>query len=119
MLVVVHSNTKGQLDMVRILMLTGAVMLFGAASALAQEAPNTTMPSPAATPTPEGRQMHDRDGWMAMRRQRLAMFQKSAGFRFKRGDAEIDIKCAADEPMRACVEAAATLIDKVTASVPH
>jgi hypothetical protein len=37
----------------------------------------------------------------------------AAHFRFRRGDAEIDIHCALQEPMRACVDAASTLLDKV------
>ena len=31
---------------------------------------------------------------------------EAARFHFRRGDAEIDIKCAANEPMQACVTAA-------------
>jgi hypothetical protein len=58
-------------------------------------------------------------GWMAMHEHHMAMMQGAAAFRFRRGDAEIDIKCAASESTKACVDAAATLIDKINASVPH
>jgi hypothetical protein len=107
--------------MARILLMIGAVILLSAASALAQDAPSAATPPPADGPMPgiPRPPMGDRGGWMAMHRHHMAMLQKAAAFRFKRGDAEIDIKCAVDEPTRACVEAAATLIDKVTASVPH
>jgi len=43
----------------------------------------------------------------------MPMMQKSAGFRFKRDGAEIDIRCAADESTKACVDAASVLIDKL------
>ena len=38
---------------------------------------------------------------------------KAAVFRFHKGDARVDIKCAEDEPTKACVDAASTLIDKL------
>lgn len=38
---------------------------------------------------------------------------EGAHFKFTRGDNTIDVKCADDEPMRACVDAAGTLLDKV------
>jgi len=38
---------------------------------------------------------------------------KAAHFSFRRGDSRVDIKCAADEPMKACVDAAMTLADKL------
>ena len=36
-----------------------------------------------------------------------------AYLRFKRGDAEVDIRCPEDESMRDCLSAAATLLDKL------
>ena len=36
-----------------------------------------------------------------------------AHFRFRKGDAVVDIKCAEDEPMKACVEAGTALLDKI------
>ncbi len=40
---------------------------------------------------------------------------KAAHFRFTRGDGTIDVKCADDEPMRACVDATVMLLDKLHA----
>lgn len=40
---------------------------------------------------------------------------KAAVFHFRRGDARIDIKCADDEPTKACVDAATVLMDKLAA----
>ena len=40
---------------------------------------------------------------------------KAARFQFSRGEAEVDIRCAEDEPMRACADAAGVLIDKLAA----
>ena len=37
----------------------------------------------------------------------------AAFFRFRRGDAEMDIKCPASENVQACVAAAGSLMDKV------
>lgn len=49
-----------------------------------------------------------------------AMMQgsKAAQFHFARGENRIDIRCAADEPTKACVDAATTLLDKL-ASQPQ
>jgi hypothetical protein len=38
---------------------------------------------------------------------------RAAHFRFERGPARIDIHCAADEPTKACVDAASALLDKI------
>lgn len=38
---------------------------------------------------------------------------KGASFRLERGDARLDIKCADEEPMAACVEAVGKLLDRV------
>ena len=40
---------------------------------------------------------------------------KGARFRFSRGDNTIDVRCADDEPTRACVDATVTLLDKLNA----
>jgi hypothetical protein len=39
---------------------------------------------------------------------------KAAHFRLRNGNAGIDVKCADDEPMKACVDAAGQLIDKLS-----
>ena len=38
---------------------------------------------------------------------------KAAHFRFRKGDAMVDVKCADDEPTKACVDAASVLLDKL------
>jgi hypothetical protein len=48
----------------------------------------------------------------------MGMMQKSAGFRFKKDGAEIDIRCASDENTKACVDAASVLIDKIASMKP-
>ncbi len=40
---------------------------------------------------------------------------KAAHFNFRKGDARVDIKCADDEPMKACVDAGMALLDKLAA----
>lgn len=44
---------------------------------------------------------------------RMAPPSKAAHFVLHRGDAVVDIKCAEDEPMKACVDAATVLLDKL------
>jgi hypothetical protein len=43
---------------------------------------------------------------------------KAAHFRMRSGTAAIDIKCADDEPTKACADAASQLIDKLSAVAP-
>jgi len=43
---------------------------------------------------------------------------KAAHFRLRRGDVEIDAKCADDETMKACADTASQLIDKL-ATLPR
>jgi hypothetical protein len=101
--------------MTRLNLLAGAFLVLGAAAAHAQGAPSD---APAAPPPggEDGGMMHgpmgDHGGYRGMHH-RAMMMQKSAGFRFKRDGAEIDIRCAANEPTKACVDAAAVLIDKL------
>lgn len=60
-----------------------------------------------------------RPGWMGGfgHHRMMPPPQRAAAFRFERDGAEIRIRCAENESMRACVDAAASLIDKV-ASLP-
>ena len=98
------------------------VLLAGGGAAWAQ------MPGQAAVPAPgsdaqqpaehhgmEGgeHEMHGHGGghWMRM----MMQGTKSAHFHFRRGENAVDIRCAADEPTKACVEAATTLMDKLAA----
>jgi hypothetical protein len=101
--------------MTRLNLLAGAFMILGTVAAHAQ----SPAPDASAAPPPggaDGGAMHGsmggHGGYMGMHR-RAMMMQKSAGFRFKRDGAEIDIRCAADESTKACVDAAAVLIDKL------
>jgi hypothetical protein len=43
---------------------------------------------------------------------------KAAAFMIKRGDTRIQIRCAEDEAMQACVNAASALMDKVASMPP-
>ena len=64
---------------------------------------------------PPGWMMGQRPGWMGQRAgsQRFHHRPRGAHFRFVRGDARIDIQCPANQPLKDCVDAASTLIDKV------
>ncbi|MBV9538475.1 MAG: hypothetical protein JOY70_06040 [Acidisphaera sp.] len=115
--------------MVRLPWLVAAGLTIGAAVAHAQNAPGAPAappnpPPPAAAPAPEpprppGMAMV-RPGWMGMmRRGPVDFLGGAAGFRFRRDGEEIAIKCAANETMKACVDAAAELIDKVTSTGSH
>jgi hypothetical protein len=41
--------------------------------------------------------------------------QRAAHFRLQRGDALIDVKCADEEPMKACAELALQMVDRLQA----
>ncbi|WP_243958055.1 hypothetical protein [Methylobacterium sp. J-067] len=43
---------------------------------------------------------------------------KGAHFNFERGDARIDVKCADDEPMKACADITLQLLDKLSTLKP-
>ena len=89
-----------------LLVAAGAVLLAGSGAAFAQ------MPAPGGSENmdhgPE--QHHERWGMMHHGHQRD---DGAAFFRFRRGDAEMDIKCPASENVQACVAAAGSLMDKV------
>ena len=38
---------------------------------------------------------------------------RRARFHIRRGDTRVDVRCAENEPTRACVDAAVTLLDKL------
>jgi hypothetical protein len=99
--------------MTRFPLLAGALILLSAVSANAQSAPSA--PAPAGNPEPAAAEAPDggRGGFRGMHHRPFEMMHKAAGFRFKRDGAEIDIRCATNEPTRACVDAASVLIDKV------
>ncbi len=64
-----------------------------------------------------GGPMGHRMGWMhrMMEMHHMHPPSKAAQFRFRKGDAMVDIKCADDEPMKACVDAGSALLDKLAA----
>ena len=53
-------------------------------------------------------------GHHGMMRQGMQQPSRGAMFRISRGDTRIVVRCDSDEPMRACVEAATTLLDKIS-----
>ncbi|MBO1079674.1 hypothetical protein [Roseomonas haemaphysalidis] len=44
---------------------------------------------------------------------------RAASFHIEKGDTELHVRCAENEPMQACVNAASALLDKVSASQPR
>ena len=95
----------------------GALVVAGVAVA---QAP--TPPAPPPGPGP-GAEMHmgehgpgEHGGRGMMQGMHRHPTSKSAHFMFRRGDAVVAIKCADDEPTKACVDAAAIILDKLTAS---
>ena len=56
---------------------------------------------------------HGGPGMMHMMHEMHRPPSKAAHFRFRKGDAMVDIKCADDEPMKACVDAGSALLDKL------
>ena len=93
-------------------LLAGAGLLMAAGAAMAQGAPGEAGPGPQGPGEMRG-EMGPHGGFMRemMRRQREE--SKAAHFRFRKGDAMVDIKCAADEPTKACVDAGSALLDKL------
>ena len=98
----------------RTYLLAGVATLALAGAAVAQPAPAD---GPREEPRTERAMPHHGGGGMGhhgmMRRMMEA--NKAARFRFERGEASVDVKCAADESMRACVDAAMLLMDKLGA----
>ena len=109
----------------RTLALAAAALLGTATLAAAQPAPPAPPPAPPAPgaaqpgPGPDDMHhgMHDHDGghrmMMGMSRPR------GARFIFERQGALIDLRCADNEPTRACVDAASVLIDKLAPQTPR
>ena len=91
------------------LILAGLALALTASAAFAQ----ADAPPP---PGPDG--MHERRGPPHGRDAGPPPPSKAAHFRLKRGDVEIDAKCADDEAMKACADTVSQLIDKL-ASVPR
>jgi hypothetical protein len=92
----------------------GAVVAAGVAVAQAPSPPSPPSP-PAEMRTGEHRA--DEHGWRGMMHgMHRPPMSKAAHFMFRRGDQVMEIKCSDDEPMKACVDAAAVLMDKLAAA---
>ena len=107
----------------------GFALALLAGNALAQSAP----PSPDAPPPagdtgpmearmPPDDQTGGRDGG-DMRPHRMGHLRpppsKAARFHIETGEADIGIKCADDEPMKACADFTLQLLDKIAAMPRH
>ena len=57
--------------------------------------------------------MQGRMGRMMRMHERMANANEAAHFRFRRGQAAIDVKCPEGESLQACVNAAGQLLDKI------
>lgn len=98
--------------------LLGAIALLFATAAFAQPAP----PPPgsprggpeagAPPPPPPGGPRRGPDGAPP------PPPPKGAHFKFERGDAKVDVKCADEEPIRACADITLQLLDKLSTLKP-
>ena len=105
------------LTMLGPMLVGGAVLLGVAGPAAAQPAPSgTPEPGPTSEGGPNGHAgMHGGPPLMRPGMMRMMRPSKGARFHFSRNDGVVDVKCAEDEPMRACVDAASALLDKLAA----
>ncbi len=96
-------------------MMLGLAALLVAGVASAQPAPPNGAPPPGMEggPGEHGHGMGEGRGGHGEMMRHMMEGGKAAHFSFRRGDSRVDIKCAADEPMKACVDAAMTLADKL------
>lgn len=102
----------------RLLCLAGAATLLLGTAAMAQTPPRGPRPGPEADapppPPPPGDPRRGPDGPPPP----PPPPSKAAHFIFERGDARIDVKCADDEPTKACADTISQLLDKVQALKP-
>lgn len=82
-------------------------------------------PEGGAPPPHQGPGMGPHSGWeasgggpMGDRMERMMMWhamhaKEGASFKLERGDNKIEVRCPANQPMKDCVAAAGTLLDKV------
>jgi hypothetical protein len=116
--------------MPKILALAAAALLGSITLAAAQPAPPPAPPAapPSGQDSPPADPMRDRmhdgmhgEGRGGMMGHRMGMMgggmrgPRGAHFVFEREGAMIDLRCAENEPTRACVDAAAVLLDKLGA----
>ncbi|WP_026330749.1 hypothetical protein [Agrobacterium sp. 10MFCol1.1] len=104
------------------LVIAGAAFLIAAGSSFAQQPPpppgpadagsRADAPPPPPPPGPGGpREAGWRDGPHGRRMPPPP--SKAAHFRIEDGERKIDVKCADDEPMKACADIMMQLIDKM------
>ncbi|MBB5573287.1 hypothetical protein QD357_04670 [Rhizobium sp. BR 317] len=119
-----------------ILSIAALTVLFSAGVGFAQQAPNTATPTqpaqqpaqqptqsetapPANSPQPPtmGQRRPDDDAmrgdWHRGMMGHRPMMSKAARFRIESGDVKIDIKCAEDEPMKACADELNQILDRL------
>ncbi|AVA22212.1 hypothetical protein QA648_09665 [Rhizobium sp. CB3171] len=115
-----------------ILSIAALTLSLSAGVSFAQQAPNTTAPTPPAqqptqtetappanSPQPPAMGLHRPDddamrgGWHRGSMNRRPFFSKAARFRIENGDVKIDIKCAEDEPMKACADELNQILDRL------
>ena len=97
----------------------GAVLL-GAGVAVAQAPSPPPPPGPMSGPEggPGGEMGPGGHHFGGMRGMHRPPPSKAARFMFRKGDAVVAIKCADDEPTKACVDAGSALLDKLAAQQP-
>lgn len=106
--------------MKRLLIVGAGVGLLMAGGVAVAQAPNAGPPGgpPAPAmgqdggPPREMGEMHRGMGWGGHMMHRPPP-SKAARFMFRKGDSVVAIKCADDEPMKACVDAGSALLDKL------
>lgn len=97
----------------------GTLLVLSTGAALAQPAPPPPAPPPPGAPPAEAPAAADRHHGhhgpeMGMHGRHSGMAPgKAAFFRFRKGDAAVTVKCPDDEPVKACVDAASALLDKL------
>ena len=109
----------------RYLLFTAAGLAMLTGLAVAQEQPPAPPPAPMAAgqpddgappPPPPGHGKHGERGPRGGRDgDRPPPPSKAAHIRLEKGDLKLDVKCADDEPMKACSDIALQLLDKVAA----
>jgi len=88
------------------LVIAGAAFLIAAGSSFAQQPPPPPPPGPGGP-----REAGWRDGPHGRRMPPPP--SKAAHFRIEDGERKIDVKCADDEPMKACADIMMQIIDKM------
>ncbi|MCZ7486752.1 hypothetical protein [Rhizobium rhizogenes] len=104
------------------LVIAGAAFLIAAGSSFAQQPPPPPTPgaadagprADAPPPPPPGPDGPKHAGWRdGPHGKRMPPPSKAAHFRLEDGERKIDVKCADDEPMKACADIMMQIIDKM------